>query len=79
MRRKMQSEEIKKAEFQARSIGLGLVEHNYMCATCFQNSAVYYTNKNILLPCWGCMEMGYYIVRVNKFSKWILTKLGIIL
>lgn len=70
---------MEKSPLIVKSIGPGVFTHNYVCAVCCKNSAVYYSNKDVLLPCWDCMKSGYFLVKANRFVIWILTKLGIIL
>jgi len=62
---------INKATFVYKKIGPAL-EHNYLCAVCMADSAVFYSNENILQPCWECQKHGYYLFRVNRIVKWIL-------
>lgn len=70
---------IKKAKFIVESIGPGIFTHNYVCSVCHKNSAVYYANEDVLLPCWDCMKEGYFLIKVSKITAWILSKLRVIL
>ena len=45
---------MEKAEFKAEAVGPGLFVHNYYCAACHVRPAVYFVNRDLLLPCWIC-------------------------
>lgn len=51
---------MKKVEFQVVFHGPAC-EHNYLCAVCQRNSAVYDMGAEILQPCWECQEKGYEV------------------
>ena len=58
-----------KAKFKYREIKLGLIEHNYLCAVCFENAAVHVNPQTVLQPCWDCQKRGYMLVKLNWFTK----------
>lgn len=46
---------IEKAEFVFKREFM-IMEHNYLCAICKENSAVQDINSGILQPCWVCIR-----------------------
>jgi ribosomal protein L37AE/L43A len=61
------SEPIEKAEFVFKRMAM-LMEHNYLCAVCKENSAVQNVSDGILQPCWDCQNKGYILC---KRKSWI--------
>ena len=76
MIREARSDEIiKPAEFIYSFEGIGM-NHNYLCAVCREKPAVIKCWTGVLMPCWSCQKLGFNIVRTNKFTTWILEKMG---
>lgn len=67
---------IEKAEF-IFSREFMIMEHNYLCAVCKENSAVQETHTGVLQPCWDCQKRGFQIVKINGLVK-LLDKIGLI-
>lgn len=69
------NEIITPAEFVYAMEGIGMT-HNYLCAVCRERPAVIKCWTGVLMPCWSCQKLGFNIVRTNKFTTWILEKMG---
>lgn len=69
---------MEKLKFECNAAGPGVFTHNYLCAICQAQSAVYHANYGVLLPCWDCQNVGFHIVYAPTFIIWILKKLGFI-
>lgn len=66
-------DEIKKAEFEYRNIGMAM-EHNYLCAVCKHSSAVQDCATGILQPCWSCQKK-YTMIRRKTFTDRLMEKI----
>lgn len=64
-----QKETINKTDFIYRVIG-PVIEHNYLCAVCREESAVIDASCGILQPCWSC-QRNYKLKKLypSKYDK----------
>ena len=69
---------MEKLKFEGYVIGPGLFTHNYLCAVCQKESAVYSMNDGVLWPCWGCQDKGFHLVKCGSVLTWILRKIGVV-